>query len=148
MNRVIVLFVAVAMATLAWPCGCLSAERPHAGATAALFAAVLCCEPSTGADGAPVAPPAAAETAGAPELPRYLRWRRMEANYLRANVRHPALYYDSPQEKLKHDDAAADSVPGAAAAVLYEIVQFPIQLAATPILWVLKPPWTFESTVP
>jgi len=90
---------------------------------------------------------AATETAE-PPLPRNVRWKRMDVNYLRANVRHPALYWDSVQEKVRHDDRPSRTLPGAAASCMYEIIQFPVQLGLTPVLMTIKPPWTVEASEP
>ena len=128
------------------------------------------CGPAAGQDapkGEPTAepeqPPAASDAAakaGAPEgpaagaeaneqvLPRNVRWKRMDVHYLRANVRHPALYWDSVQEKVKHNDRPCRSLHGAAASCMYEIIQFPVQLGLTPVLMTIKPPWTVESSEP
>jgi hypothetical protein len=98
------------------------------------------------AEGAAVAD--APKTSAAPALPRRARWQRMEVAYLAANVRHPALYGDSMQEKVKHDDAAHNNVHGWAFAMAWEYVQWPAQVLLTPVAVALKPPWTMESKAP
>ena len=72
----------------------------------------------------------------------------MEVSYLRADIRHPALYYDSVQEKVRHNDRPWRSLPGAAVSCMYEIIQFPAQLGLTPVLMVIKPPWIREASEP
>ena len=131
-----------AMATLAWPCWGSSSLHARASVSMAPAPAEAPAEVAPKLEAAVPADTGAAKVA---ELPRRLRWQAMEVRYRRADVRHPALYYDSVQEKMKHDDARADNVLGAAAACLFEIVQFPVQLAMTPALMVVKPPWTIES---
>lgn len=81
-------------------------------------------------------------------IPRSRRWLRSEVRYLQANIRHPALYFDSVQEKLANDDASANNFVVGPWALFYEIIQFPGQMAATPVLWVIKPVWTIERTEP
>jgi len=88
------------------------------------------------------------EPVEAPPIPRSARWQPCEARYFRANVRHPALYYRSVQERLSHDDSPARTLPGLAAAELYELVQFPAQFLMTPCLVAVKPPWRCEYTQP
>lgn len=87
-------------------------------------------------------------TAPAPALPRQARWARVEITYRAAEVRHPALYGDSRQEKVRHNDAAHRGPLGLAAAMAYEYVQFPAQLILSPVLVALKPPWTMETGTP
>jgi hypothetical protein len=96
---------------------------------------------------APAPSPATAPTA-APTLPRQARWARVDITYRPADVRHPALYCDSVQEKLRHEDAAHRGPLGLAFAWAYECIQFPAQLIATPVLVVIKPPWTLETGRP
>ena len=72
----------------------------------------------------------------------------MDVKYLRANVRHPALYWDSVQEKVRHNDRPWRWPPCAAVSCMYEIIQFPVQLGLTPVLMVIKPPWTREASDP
>ena len=84
----------------------------------------------------------------APVVPRCLRWAPREVHYLRANVRHPTLYYRSVQESIKHDDARMDNLPGAVAAETYEVVRTPVQFVLTPLWLVLRPPWLYEHTEP
>ena len=81
-------------------------------------------------------------------VPRAERWGATEASYLLANTRHPALYYDSVQEKVKHDDAKMRGLVGTAVSAFYELVQFPVQLGLTPVLMAVKPPWTMERGEP
>ena len=98
---------------------------------------------ATAKTAAPGESAAGAETAPKP-LPRHVRWKRMDVHYLRANVRHPALYWDSVQEKVRHNDRPWRSPHGAAVSCMVEIIQFPVQLGLTPVLMVIKPPWTIE----
>lgn len=117
---------------------------------AATFAQEAQPAPATPAATKEVAPAPSAESAttATPTLPRQARWARVDITYRSADVRHPALYGDSVQEKLRHDDAAHRGPLGLALAWAYECVQFPAQLIATPLLVAIKPPWTMETGRP
>jgi hypothetical protein len=130
MKRLIVLAaVAVAMMTLAQTA---TAQKADGKATVAQ---------------GPRMATAPVDASGKP-ISRSRRWLRSEVRYLQANVRHPALYFDSVQEKLANDDASANNFVVGPWAVFYEIIQFPAQMVATPVLWIIKPVWTIERTEP
>jgi hypothetical protein len=84
----------------------------------------------------------------APQLPRRLRWEKMEVAYLRANVCHPIVYWRSAAESPRYDDAAARGCLGQAGVWLCEVASFALQAALTPIEWLCRPPWTTECTRP
>lgn len=75
-------------------------------------------------------------------------WAPMKARVMRADIRHPALYYDSVQEKLANDDTGSDTCPGGFVSAAYEPLQFIAQGVATPVLLIVKPPWTLERGEP
>jgi len=139
LRSAMVVVVAAAMGALCVPAAGQDAPKSQAPAATP--------EQPAAQDDATAKSAAGAETAEKP-LPRNVRWKRMDVHYLRANVRHPALYWDSVQEKVRHNDRPWRSPHGAAVSCMVEIIQFPVQLGLTPVLMVIKPPWTIEASEP
>lgn len=79
---------------------------------------------------------------------RSARWAPMLVSYQRMNFRHPALYYRSIQERREFPDAIARGCCGRPCSALYEVIQFPVQLALSPLLVLMSPPWQLEQARP
>jgi hypothetical protein len=94
--------------------------------------------------------PAAVDVGEGEELPptRASRWAPMSVSYMRMNLLHPTLYYRSVQERREFPDAVARGCCGRVASGMYEIVQFPVQFALTPLLVLMNPPWQMEQARP
>ncbi len=93
---------------------------------------------------------AGVEVAEIEALPRTraARWAPMQAGYKRMTLHHPTLYYRSIQERRAFPDSIARSPGGRLCSGLYEIIQFPMQMALTPLLMLANPPWQAERAQP
>ena len=136
--------VLVAVPAVVWADDAPAPMQPMAAPTPAAPA------PTAAATPAPTAPEAdrAVSAAAAAGSPRRTRWAPMTVEYLMANIHQPPLVFDSPQEKLKHDDARTRGLAGTFASVSYEIVHFPDQLVLCPVYLVTKPVWCRERAEP
>lgn len=79
---------------------------------------------------------------------RSARWAPMLVSYQRMNLLHPTLYYRSIQERREFPDAIARGCCGRTCSAVYEIVQFPVQLALSPLLVLMNLPWQLEQARP
>jgi hypothetical protein len=128
--------VLTAMPALAWADNAPTPMQPVAAPAPAAT------PPTTPEADRPVSAAAAADS------PRRTRWAPMTVEYLMANTRHPPLVFDSPQEKLKHDDARARGPVGTLVAAVFEIAHFPAHLALCPYYLATKPVWCRERAEP